>query len=314
MSANPKKHKYVYAGYGKVTFDDLILQLDGSGVYGLNVKTLVINDTTIKMNASTEPEHKNICLYGMYSYDLTLNDSYVDIDGFCEGIHSTLTRIYNSRVEVIASKIGIDVDWLTGIGTKLSDDTYTTEINVIAQEGGVSSYDSQEWIGCKVVADTVAGHGIYTVDTTIRAYDSYLSGTTGRNGDGIHAYRIYANNSIVIGKSGGLYNAGIRCSINSAQSSDEEDLPFIMIENSLLVGEGNYAALYGVGHFYVNGEEAYEDEEVHFLNVDYNRRIKMFGLFPLSVTECVLDRVEAGTTMVTVPLNCAKSVRIDARL
>lgn len=306
-------HAAIYS-FGKVNVEDCTFITTDSGLYGIFAKSLLLDNVSLSLSATEDSKYEKGCQFGIFSNDLTINDGGAEIYGFLNGIHATNLKIYNAILIVHANEKGIDVDWLSAVGRPLGGEKYTTSVKVVAKKGGISSYDTQEWTYCEVDAKTESGHGVYTVDTTIRAYDSVISGSTESAGDGIHAYRILAVNSKLIGHSGGSFNAGVRCSIYSAQSYDTDKQPFINLQNSIIIADGAYAAVYGIGNLICNGVEGYEDSNAHYLKANVNKHTTIFGLFSLDISECEFGRVPSGGTYVTVPLNCIASCTIDARV
>ncbi len=309
-------HSVIYSN-ASVNLTDLTLWSTYSGDYGIFAKELELDGANIDLNsiASEDSKYEKASMYGIYSYSTTINRSNVELLDFGTGIYATHLRIYSSPINIKANGKGIDCDWFTAYGALLGPDTYSTTITIKAKTGGISSYDTQEWNYAKADVETEKGHGIYTVDTTIYVYNSDLKGITHGEGDGIHAYRLYCVNSKIYGESEGNYNAGIRSSIYSGQSHKEDHQPFIYLENSVATGKGKYGAIFGIGSIQMNGvqlEEGWSDGTVKYLRHKHATNTYIYGIFDLSVEECVELVVSSGGTRVFIPENPIKECVLDA--
>lgn len=309
-------HSVIYSN-AKVNLTDLTLWSTYSGDYGIFAKELELDGANIDLNSvsTIDSKYEKASMYGIFSYSTTINRSNVELLGFGTGIYATYLRIYSSPINIEANGKGIDCDWFTAYGALIGTDTYSTTITIKAKTGGISSYDTQEWNYAKAVVETEKGHGIYTVDTTIYVYNSDLKGVTHGEGDGIHAYRLYCVNSKVYGESEGNYNAGVRSSIYSGQSHKADHQPFISIENSVVTGKGKYGAIFGIGSIIMNGEELSEgwsDGTVKYMRHKHATNTYVYGIFDLTVEECVELMVESGGTRVFIPENPIKECTLDA--
>lgn len=310
-------HSVIYSN-ASVNLTNLTLWSTYSGDYGIFAKELELDGANIDLNsvASEDPKYEKASMYGIYSYSTTINRSNVELLDFGTGIYATYLRIYSSPINIEANGKGIDCDWFTAYGALLGPDAYSTTITIKAKTGGISSYDTQEWNYAKADVETEKGHGIYTVDTTIYVYNSDLKGVTHGEGDGIHAYRLYCVNSTVYGESEGNYNAGIRSSIYSGQSHKADHQPFISLENSVITGKGKYGAIFGIGSIIMNGDELSEgwsDGTVKYLRHKHATNTYVYGIFDLTVEECVELVAESGGSRVFIPENPIKECTLDAR-
>ncbi|MBQ0138832.1 MAG: hypothetical protein KBT36_06025 [Kurthia sp.] len=302
---------FIYSD-GAVNIRDCFINSSKSGVYGIAARFLNIVDSTIGIYAATD---KDIQIYkkGIDASDLAITRSVIDITGYMNGIFATLFRVFSSKL-YIDSQIGIHGDWIYGYGERPVNNSFTTFINITGHIAGIKAFDLQEWQYCSLDVVCTDGTAITSSEGTTRFYNSEVHATSESKGDGIEAFRMVISGSKVYAKNNTNKLSGIRCNTLPMSETSADKQAFIRITNSYIHAESPYAAISGHGKLEVNGEEAFEDENNHYMvkKVANTNFLTVWGIFPLSATDFDYE-LDHGSAITAHPIGCTVSATLDCR-